>query len=65
MNETAFAPAKGIGATARPNPTAGLPSRPVHEPSYAGLAYCSALSTSMHWNGWLPSTQASWPGGMV
>jgi hypothetical protein len=30
-----------------------------------GLAYCSALSTSMPTNGWRPSTQASCPGGMV
>ena len=30
-----------------------------------GLAYTSALITSMPTNGWLPSTQASCPGGIV
>ena len=30
-----------------------------------GLAYCSALMTSMPTKGWLPSTHASWPGGIV
>lgn len=30
-----------------------------------GFPYCSALITSMPTNGSSPSTQASWPGGMV
>lgn len=33
--------------------------------SYYALAYCSALMTSMQTKRSLPSTQASWPGGIV